>query len=412
MVMATKTFEYRTVDVRGKRSKGKVDAANEAAAVQQLKQQGIVPVSISEAGSGLQREISIPGLGSRTTLRDLAVFARQFATMTASGLSLLRALSVLEEQTAKPALKKATGEVRTDVERGMSLSAALAKQNRVFPALMVALVRAGETGGFIDGALDRVAVNFEKDAALRGKIKSALTYPAVVLAFTAVLIAAVLVFIVPIFEKMFADLGGRLPLPTQVLVTASDNMVWAGPLVVAMAVGGTVMLRRGLRTNPALRLTFDRLKLRLPVFGPLFTKIAISRFSRNLGTLLGAGVPVMQALDVVGATTGNAVIANAMKDLQAAIRDGKPMSAPMGDHPVFPRMVAQMIEVGEESGQLSQMLEKVADYYDREVDSAAEALTASIEPIMVVVMGVVVGGMVVCLYLPMFSIYSNIQGVQ
>jgi type IV pilus assembly protein PilC len=411
--MATsRTFEYKVVDLSGKRRKGKVEASNEAAAVQNLRQQGLVPVSVSEAGSLLHKQLAIPGLTGRTTLTDLAVFARQFATMTASGMSLLRSLAVLEEQATKASLKRAIGEVRTDIEGGVSLSAAMANHGRVFPTLMVAMIRAGETGGFLDGALERIAINLEKDAVLRGKIKSALTYPMIVLLFTALLITGVLIFIVPIFEGMFRQLGGQLPLPTRVIVTASHSLVWSGPLLLAVTVAGTVLLRRGLRRRPALRLAFDRLKLRLPVFGRLFTKIAISRFARNLGTLLGVGVPVMQALDVVGATTGNAVIAEAMKDLQASIRDGQPMSAPLRKHTVFPQMVTQMIEVGEESGQLSQMLDKVADFYDREVDSAADSLTASIEPIMVVLMGAIVGSMVVCLYLPMFTIYQNIQGAQ
>jgi len=406
----TRTFEYQIVDIKGKRTKGKVDASNEAAAAQILRQQGVVPLSISESGTGLRKDLSIPGLTGRTTLKDLAVFARQFATMTASGMSLLRSLAVMEEQTVNPALKKAINEVRTDIEGGSSLSAALGRHDKVFPVLMIAMIRAGETGGFLDSALERIATNLEKDAALRGKIKSALTYPVIVLAFSAVMIAGVLIFIVPVFKKMFSQLGGSLPLPTQLLVTASHTLLWSGPIFVVVGATGTVLFRRALRRRPTLRLRFDRLKLRLPVFGSLFAKIAISRFSRNLGTLLGVGVPVMQSLDVVGATTGNAVIAEAMKDLQASVRDGQPMSAPLARHPIFPQMVRQMIEVGEESGQISQMLDKVADFYDREVDSAAESLTASIEPIMVVVMGAVVGSMVVCLYLPMFTIYQHIQG--
>jgi type IV pilus assembly protein PilC len=407
----TRTFDYKIVDSAGKYAKGKIEASNQAAAAQLLRQQGLVPVAI-EAGSDslLRKDLSIPGLGARVKLKDLAVFGRQFATMTASGMSLLRSLAVLEDQADKPPLKRAIADVRTDIEAGMSLSAALTKHPKIFPALMVAMVRAGETGGFLDGALERIANTFEKEAALRGKIKSALTYPVIVLMFTALLIAGVLIFIVPIFEDMFAQFGGELPLPTQIIVTASHNLVWAGPLLIALGSAGTALLRREMRRRPELRLKVDRLKLRLPVFGSLFTKIAISRFSRNLGTLLGVGVPVLQALDVVGATTGNAVITEAMKDLQDSVRNGQPMSAPLSKHPVFPGMVAQMIEVGEESGQISQMLDKVADFYDREVESATDALTASIEPIMVVVMGVVVGGMVICLYLPMFTIYENIQG--
>jgi type IV pilus assembly protein PilC len=407
---ATKTFHYTSVDLKGARAKGKVDAANEAAAAQVLRQRGVVPLSISEAGEGLNRDISIPGIGGRVTLRDLSVFARQFATLTSSGMTLLRSLAILEEQTTNPRLKKAVAEVRTDIGGGTSLSTALGKHPKVFPSLMVAMVRAGETGGLLDQALERIAANFEKDAALRSKIKSALTYPVIVLLFSLVMITAVLVFIVPIFEDMFAQLGGELPLPTQIIVTASDNMVWAGPLLVVLGIGGTALLKRELRRRPGLRLAVDRFKLRLPVFGSLFRKIAISRFARNLGTLLGVGVPMLQALDSVSATTGNAVIADAVKDLQTAVRDGLPMSARMAQHKVFPQMVTQMIEVGEESGQISQMLDKVADFYDREVDTAAESLTSSLEPIMVVIMGATVGGMVVCLYLPMFTIYEHIQG--
>ncbi|MER7003314.1 type II secretion system F family protein [Dactylosporangium sp. NPDC000555] len=408
-MVATKTYDYQTIDHDGKRTKGKIEASNELAAAQLLRQQGLTPLAITSADTLMRREIRVPGLGHRTSLKDLAVFARQFATMTQSGMSLLRSLAVLEDQSPKPSLKKALGEVRLDIESGMSLSVALGKHPKVFPTLMVAMIRAGETGGFLDNALDRIATNFEKDAALRGKIKSALTYPVIVLLFTVVMISAVLIFIVPIFEKMFEQLGGELPLPTRIIVTASHTLFWLGPVLIIVAIVTTVAFRRIMAGNPAVRLWFDKVKLRLPVFGPLFTKIALSRFSRNLGTLLGVGVPVLQALDVVGATTGNSVVTAAMTDLQQAVREGRPMSSQLGHHKIFPSMVVQMIEVGEESGQISQMLEKVADFYDREVDSAAEALTASIEPIMVLVMGGVVGGMIVCLYLPMFSIYQNIQ---
>jgi type IV pilus assembly protein PilC len=214
---------------------------------------------------------------------------------------------------------------------------------------------------------------------------------------------------VPIFEQMFKNLGGQLPAITQFLVTASHNMWWIGPLFLIGTIGGTVTFKRRLRESESARLSFDKFKLRLPVFGSLFRKLAMSRFSRNLGLLLNVGVPVMQALSVVGDTTGNEVINVAMKDVQSAVRDGQPMSSALRNHKIFPEMVTQMIEVGEESGQISQMLDKVADFYDREVDSAAESLTASIEPIMVLVMGAVVGGMVICLYLPMFTIYQNIQ---
>jgi type IV pilus assembly protein PilC len=411
-VAITREYVYETVGTGGKREKGKIEAANETAAAVQLRSQGLVPLSISENSSVFQRELTIPGISGRTTLKDLAVFSRQFATMSAAGMTLLRALAVLEDQTEKSSLKKAVNDVRLDVEGGMPLSSAMGKHDRVFPTLMVAMVKSGETGGFLDDALERIAGSFEKDAALRGKIKSALTYPVMVLGFSVLMIAAVLIFIVPVFEKMFKELGGELPMPTQIIVSASNTIAWSGPLTLILGITGTLLFKRELRRRPSLRLRVDRIKLKLPVFGPLFTKIAISRFARNLGTLLSVGIPVMQALSVVGATTGNAVIGEAMKDLQASVRDGQPMSAPLTKHAVFPRMVTQMMEVGEESGQISQMLDKIADFYDREVDDAAESLTAALEPIMVLFMGALIGGMVVCLYLPMFSVYQNIQGVE
>jgi type IV pilus assembly protein PilC len=285
------------------------------------------------------------------------------------------------------------------------------KQDRIFPRLMIAMIEAGETGGFLDQALDRIATNFEKDANLRAKIKSAMTYPAIVVCFSILMLIGVLIFIVPIFEKMFHDLGNaKLPLPTRILVGISHQMAWLLPVLIALGVGGTIWLRRKLHDDYAWRLGFDKLKLRLPVFGKLFTKIAISRFARNLGTLLNVGVPVMQALDIVGATTGNAVVNEAMKDVRKSVRDGQTISAPLVEHPIFPTMVTQMIEVGEETGQMSAMLEKVSDFYDHEVETATESLTAAIEPIMVVIMGGIIGVMVVCLYLPMFTVYQHIQG--
>src|SRR3954468_20930030 len=405
----TKTFHYNSIDASGRKTKGTVEAPNEIAATNMLRQRGEVPLEVTAAGRGLNKDLKIPGLGGRTKTKDLAIFARQFATMTSSGMTLLRSLAIMEEQTSVASLKAAIGETRSNVAGGVSLSTAMARHDKIFPRLMIAMIRAGETGGMIDQALEQIASSLEKDTALRGKIKSALTYPAIVLGFTFVLIAAVLIFIVPIFEAMFKNLGGQLPGITQFLVDASHNMWWIGPLVVGAGISGSIAYKRQVRTSADFRLKVDRIKLKMPVFGSLFRKLAMSRFSRNLGLLLNVGVPVMQALSVVGETTGNEVINAAMKDVQSAVRDGQPMSTALRSHKIFPEMVTQMIEVGEESGQISQMLDKVADFYDREVDSAAESLTASIEPIMVLVMGAVVGGMVICLYLPMFTIYQNIQ---
>ena len=406
----SKQFEYEALDASGKRTKGRIEAASDGAAAASLRQQGVVPLSLIESGKGLRKELQLPGFRGRVSLKDLAIFTRQFATMTNSGLSLLRALAILEDQATKPKLATAIRDVRRDIEGGTSLSGALGKRDTVFPRLMIAMVAAGETGGFLDSALDRIAVNFEKDANLRAKIKSAMTYPVIVICFSVLMIVGVLTFIVPIFEKMFSNLGGSLPLPTKIMVTLSHEMYWILPIAIVVAVVGAKLLRRKLHDDYAWRLVFDKRKLKLPVFGPLFTKIAISRFARNLGTLLSVGVPVMQALDIVGGTTGNAVMTEAMKDVQKSVRDGQPMSTPLARHDVFPAMVVQMIQVGEESGQISAMLDKVADFYDHEVETSTESLTAAIEPIMVVVMGALIGVMVICLYLPMFTVYQHIQG--
>jgi type IV pilus assembly protein PilC len=406
----TRTYDYEALDAAGKRTKGKVEATTDSAAAAALRAQGVMPLKLNESGKGLQKDIKIPGLGDRVKIKDLAVLARQFATMTSSGLSLLRSLAILEDQTPNAKLSTALRDVRRDVESGTSLSGALGKQDRIFPRLMIAMIAAGETGGFLDQALDRIAVNFEKDANLRAKIKSAMTYPMLVVGFSILMLIAVLIFIVPVFEHMFANLGGSLPLPTRILVAMSHQIWWILPVTAGALIAAASWFRKKLHDDPAWRLGFDKFKLRLPVFGSLFAKIAISRFARNLGTLLHVGVPIMQALDIVGATTGNAVIAEAMKDVSRSVRDGQTMSAPLERHPIFPAMVTNMMQVGEETGQMSAMLDKVSDFYDLEVETATESLTAAIEPIMVVVMGGLIGVMVVCLYLPMFTIYQHIQG--
>jgi type IV pilus assembly protein PilC len=407
---ATKTYAYEALDTAGSHVKGSIDAESEEAVARTLTNQKLTPLDINLAGQGLSREIKIPGLGGKTKLKDLAIFARQFASMTSSGLTLMRSLTILEDQTAKPKLREAIGKVRTDVQAGSTLSAAMALHPDQFPLLMVSMIKAGETGGFLDNALDRIAKMYEADANLRAKIKSAMTYPVVVLIFSLLLGTGVIVFIVPVFEHMFSQLGGALPLPTKIMVILSHNMWWIGPLFLAATIGGFKLYKQRYRSNDAFRLKCDELKMRIPVFGALFTKLAISRWARNLGTLMHVGVPIIQALDVVGDTAGNAVIGRAMEDVKSAVRVGQQMSGPLEKHPLFPPMVVQMMEVGEETGQITQMLDKLADFYDHEVEAATEALTSALEPLMVVLLGAVIGTMVICLYLPMFSIYQHIGG--
>jgi type IV pilus assembly protein PilC len=406
---STKTFHYQALDSYGVLQKGKIDSDSADAAATSLATQKLVPLSVSASGVGLNADLKIPGFSKRTSLKDLALFSRQFASMTSSGLTLLRSLGILEDQTSRPKLKVAVGQVRLDVQSGVTLSTAMAKHPDQFPALMINMIGAGETGGFLDDALARIALMYEADAALRAKIKSAMTYPVIVLIMSLLMGTGVILFIVPIFEKMFKQLGGNLPLPTQILVTLSHNIYWALPLAVIGSILGLRLYRRGIRTSYAFRLRTDKIKIRLPVFGNLFTKLAISRWARNLGTLLAVGVPIVQALDIVGGTSGNAIISSAMEDVRDSVRTGSTIARPLARHPIFPTMVVQMVEVGEETGQTTQMLDKVADYYDQEVETATDALTSALEPLLVVFMGVVIGAMVICLYLPMFTIYQNIQ---
>ncbi len=407
---ATKTFLYEAVDSAGAIRKGSIESESANAAAMALNSQKLIPLTVAATGEGLQRSLKFPGLGKkRTSLRDLAVLSRQFASMTSSGLTLTRSLGILHEQTAKPELKAAVGQLQSDVQAGSTLSKAMAQHPDHFPLLMVNMVGAGETGGFLDDALDRIAKMYESDAELRAKIKSALTYPVIVLIFSLLMGTAVVVFIVPIFEKMFSQLGGSLPLPTEVLVVISHNAYWVIPLIVVVGVVALRTYRRKLQSSADFRLKSDKIKLKLPVFGKLYTKLAIARWARNLGTLLAVGVPVIQALDIVGGTSGNALIGRAMSAVRDSVRTGSTIARPMTEHAIFPSMVVQMLEVGEETGQTSQMLDKVADYYDQEVATATDALTSALEPLLVVIMGLVIGTMVVCLYLPMFTIYQNIQ---
>lgn len=407
--MATKTFSYEALDATGALLKGKIDSESATAAANALADQRLVPLAVSGAGEGLRKEIKLPGFRGRTTLKDLAILSRQFASMTSSGLTMLRSLSILEDQATKPKMKAALAQIRADVQGGTPLSAAMARHPDHFPLLMVNMIKAGEMGGFLDEALSRAAKMYEADATLRAKIKSAMTYPVIVLLFSLMLGTGVIIFIVPVFEKMFKNLGGKLPLPTQIMVTLSHNMYWILPIVIVGSVGGLRLYRRLMRSNPAFRLSVDRLKLRMPVFGPLFTKLAISRWARNLGTLLGVGVPIIQALEIVGGTAGNAVISEAMDDVRDAVRVGSQMSGQLAKQPIFPNMVVQMLEVGEETGQITEMLDKVADFYEQEVETATDSLASAMEPLLVVLLGAVIGTMVICLYLPMFSIYQHIQ---
>jgi type IV pilus assembly protein PilC len=407
MSTATKTFEYSVRDKKGKLVNGKLEAPTEAALVAKLRGMGYAPVSVRQANAGMNREISMP-FGGGVGLKDLAVMSRQFATMINSGLSLLRALAILAEQTENTTLAKSLGEVRAAVESGQSLSTALARHEDVFPPLMVNMTRAGEVGGFLDSVLLQIAANYEAEVRLRGKIKSAMTYPVVVFVIAVLAVIGMLLFIVPIFAKMFADLGGTLPAPTRVLVFLSEALRVGAPAAVVLGIVGVVMWRKVRRQERVLRVV-DPLKLKLPIFGALFRKVAISRFTRNLGTMLRSGVPILQSLEIVGDTSGNIVIRDAAKAVEENVRRGESLTAPLSEHKVFPPMVVQMLAVGEDTGAMDTMLHKISDFYDQEVEATAEALTSLIEPLMIAVLGGLIGAMIIALYMPIFSVFNLIK---
>lgn len=404
-----RTYEYQVSDRQGKVVKGRIDAQNEVAVANRLKSMGIAPIAINEVVSGgLQTEIKIPGLSDHVTMKDLAVMSRQMATMISAGLSLLRTLTILSEQTESKPLAKVLGQTRSDVEQGGSLSESLSRHKEIFPPLMINMIKAGEVGGFLEDALLSVAENYEKEVRLRAQIKSAMTYPVMVFCMAIVAVIGMLLFIVPVFKKMFEDLGGHLPAPTQFLVFLSGIMRWAAPLLVIGVIVFAVWWRRH-KNDEAVRSKVQPALLKMPIFGPLFQKVAIARFTRNFGTMLSSGVPILQALEIVGETSGNYTIELAVRDVQENVRTGKSLAGPLAQHSVFPPMVVQMVSTGEDSGTLELMLKKISEFYDEEVEATTAQLTSLIEPLMIAILGVIIGGMIVALYMPIFSIFELVQ---
>ncbi|MCZ7536362.1 MAG: type II secretion system F family protein [Acidimicrobiia bacterium] len=403
------TFAYKVKDRAGRLVEGKLEADSQQLVVGKLRSMGYVPIEIEQQGSAsLGRDVTIPFLANRVKLKDVAVFSRQFATMINSGLTLLRALAILAEQSESRALADIAGQVRADVERGASLSAALAKHPKVFNRLYVSMVKSGEIGGVLDSVLLRLADTIEKQVELRRKIKSAMTYPAVVGALVLLIVTAMLLFIIPMFENLYNELGGTLPPPTRVLLAISSVFRSLWYVVLGVEIGGVFAFRKWISTDEGRR-TWDSMKLKAPVFGKLVQKAALARFSRTLSALVRSGVPILEALDIVADTAGNHVVATAVRDTQEGVKQGEPIAARLENHDVFPPMVVQMMAVGEETGALDEMLDRIADFYDQEVEATVNALTSLIEPLLIVVMGIAVGGMVIALYLPMFNIIKLIQ---
>ena len=400
------TFQYKVRDKTGNIVTGTLVADSEMLVLQRLREQGFTPLEVDKAKRGLNLNINLSA--KRVKLKEVAVFSRQFATMINSGLPILRALSILADQSSNESLAKALAKARMDVEQGASLSQALEKHPKIFNDLYVAMVKSGEMGGSLDDTLLRLAAMLEREVHLRGKIKSAMTYPIAVVGLVTLIMSAMLLFVVPQFEKIYSQLGGTLPLPTRLLLTISNIFKQWWYIVLGAAVLARFLIKRYKRTEKG-REVVDTIKLRIPVFGSLFHKTCLSRFSSTLAMLLKSGVPILQALDIVIDTVNNRVVGIAVEDIQSSVREGESISRPLGRHAVFPPMVVQMIAVGEETGQVDIMLEKVAEFYDQEVEASVDALTSLIEPILIAFIGAAVGAAVIALYMPMFQIINLVK---
>ena len=401
------TFAYRARNRQGEILQDQIEGLDTMTVASELRQQGLLVIDIKEQGVA-QRDILEPF--KKVKLGDLVVFSRQFATMINAGLPIVRALYILSEQTENPKLKEVVVQVRKDVEAGLALSEALEKHPKVFTRLYVEMVRAGEIGGILDGVLLRVADQLENDQELRRKVKSAMTYPTIVLLLAVLAASFMLIFIVPVFAKMFEDLGGTLPLPTRVAMGISDVLTSIfGVIIYGALIGGVVFFLRWKNTESG-RKVWGRVSLKLPVkIGDVIQKVALARFARTLGTLSAAGVPILQAIEITASSSGNWVMENALLKSRDAIREGIPIYRPLEDEPVFPPMVTRMIAVGEETGDIDGMLTKIAEFYESEVDATVKALTSIIEPLMIVVVGGIVGGIIVAMYLPMFKIFELVE---
>jgi type IV pilus assembly protein PilC len=402
------TFKYTVRDKAGKAVDGTLDGENKAAVSSKLRSMGYVIVSLEETGAFMGSLGQIK-FGTGIKQKDVTIFARQFATMINAGLSLTKCLTILAQQTETEAFRQIIMQVGKDVEAGQSLSDALSKHSKVFPSIFVNMVRAGETGGVLDEVLNRVADHFEGEQELKGKIASAMTYPIAMGSLVLIILIAMMVFVVPVFQGMFASMGGQLPFATQILVNISEGARGLPGLIFVVTLIVGIVVFRWWKSTESGRYIWDSIKLRIPIIGQIVRKLSLARFTRTFGTLVSAGVPILSALEIVGATSGNEVVSRAVKKVRSAIKEGETIAKPLSEAPVFPSMLVQMIAVGEETGALDAMLNKIADFYDEEVARTVDSLTSIIEPVMMATMGVVVGGIVIALYMPMFNIITLVK---
>jgi len=386
---------------------GEIEAPNEAFVLAQLRRQQIVPVKVKPKAKDLG--FRLPGFRTKVSQKELAIFTRQFATMIDAGLPLVQCLDILGMQQENQAFKSVILKVKEDVESGSTFADALSKHPKVFDELFVNLVAAGEVGGILDTILSRLAAHIEKAMKLAKKIKGAMVYPSTIIAVAIIVTVVLLLYVIPIFGKMFQDFGQALPAPTQ-FVLGLSAFTRKYFLLVFVAIGVLIAALRWYRNRESGRRNIDALLLKLPVVGSLLQRISVARFSRTLGTMVSSGVPILESMDIVAKSAGNKVIEEAIVKARMSISEGKTIADPLAEAKVFPVMVTQMVAVGEATGALDTMLNKIADFYDDEVDAAVEALTALLEPMLMIFLGVVIGGLVVAMYLPIFKLAGVVGG--
>jgi type IV pilus assembly protein PilC len=401
-------YSYKARDRVGNLITGSIDGDSVTVVASRLSQMGYVVINIEEGKAAAGKQS--PSVSTRVRLKDRVIFARQFSTMINSGLPLLRSLSILTEQTETKKFAAIIGEIKNKVETGKSLSEAISDYPRIFNPLFVAMVKAGELGGVLDLVLLRLADFLERESEIRGKVRSAMAYPLTIFTFAIVVAFAMITFILPIFDGMYKQLGSQLPFLTQALINLSHvfkNILFYVILIPLIAL--IIFGFRAIKKNPKSRLVYDTIKVRIPLIGGVLRKIAISRFTRTLSTLLSSGVQIIRALDIVGDVSNNALVMNATDNLRTSLKEGQQISHTLAKEWIFPPMVVQLISVGEETGELDQMLSKIADFYDIEVSRTVESLTSVIEPIMLILVGGIIGILLIAMYLPMFSIFGKIK---
>jgi type IV pilus assembly protein PilC len=399
-------FAYNAINAQGLEHAGVIHAPDLSGAREQLQARGLLPQSLSEqagaAGGGRQ-------VFKKVKPKSLQIFARQLATMIEAGVSVVAALVTLEEQTDDKYLQEVIAEVRSDVESGVIFSKALGRHPKVFNRLFVSMVQAGESSGTLDTVLDRVAMQIEKETQIKRRVKGAMVYPAVVISFASLVLTFMLLFIVPVFVKVFAQLNGELPTPTKLVMDAS-NLLRGYWFIIFPAIGAIIFGLRKLKQTEEGRRRWDTFKLKVPMkIGDVVHKVALARFSRTLSTLVAAGVDIISALEITGGTAGNWVLEQSLGRVRERVHEGVPISEPLEDDPIFPPMVSQMVKIGEETGELEKMLGKIADFYEDEVDAAIQSLTSIVEPLMMILVGLMVGVIVIAMYLPMFKMLTLVK---